>query len=279
MLRALLQYSPTSLVTKTLLYTFHAQPLSLKGYYDLLQGLVAWVSDKMRGSRSNFECYLRKDFIVRTWDGFLLYVRPRTTDPYVIHEEVYELENWFKPHAKGVVVDVGAYIGTYTVRAMRTADLVVAIEPLPVNYKALEVNIRSNDCKREADVILINKAIAETKGKTYIYLPVESKCIGTEIARLEGVHKQSFMRFNVEIDTLDNMLSSLGIERIDLMKIDIEGYVSKAFPGMIESLKKTKWLIVELWKRDLPVIHALKQLGFRLVDRHAANFLFENKRF
>jgi hypothetical protein len=55
------------------------------------------------------------------------------------------------------------------------------------------------------------------------------------------------------------MLDELGIERIDLMKIDIEGYVSKAFPGMIESLKKTKWLIVELWKRDLPVIiHVLK---------------------
>jgi hypothetical protein len=53
----------------------------------------------------------------------------------------------------------------------------------------------------------------------------------------------------------------------------------RLFPGMIESLKKTKWLIVELWKRDLPVIHALKQLGFRLVDRHGANFLFENKRF
>jgi FkbM family methyltransferase len=277
---ALFQYSPTNLVTKTLLYTFHAQSLSLKGYYDLLQGLVAWISDRLRGSGSNFECYLRKGFIVRTWDGFLFYVRPRTTDLYAICcEEVYELENWFKPHAKGVIVDVGAYIGTYTVRAMRTAKLVIAIEPLPINYKALEVNIKLNDCKREADVILINKAIAETKGKTYIYLPVESKCIGAEIAKIEGVSKQSFMGFNVEIDTLDNTLSSLGIERIDLMKIDIEGYVSKAFPGMIESLKKTKWLIVELWKRDLPVIHALKQLGFRLVDRHGANFLFENKRF
>jgi hypothetical protein len=73
------------------------------------------------------------------------------------------------------------------------------------------------------------------------------------------------------------MLDELGIERIDLMKIDIEGYVSKAFPGMIKSLKKTKCFIVELWKRDLPVIHALKQLGFCLVDRHGANFLFKNK--
>jgi len=136
-----------------------------------------------------------------------------------------------------------------------------------------------NDRRLRADIITINKAVAETKGKTYIYLPIESKCIGAEIARIEGVSKQSFMGFAVEIDTLDNMLNKLGIERIDLMKIDIEGYVSKAFPGMVESLKKTKWLIVELWKQDLPVIHALKQLGFCLVDRHSGNFLFENKRF
>jgi len=239
-----------------------------------------WISDGLRESRSNFDCYLRKGIIVRSWDGFLFYARPRTSDLYAICcEEVYELENWFKPHAEGVVVDVGAYIGTYTVRAMRTAKLVIAIEPLPINYKALQVNIKLNDCRRKADVILINKAVAEREGKTHIYLPVESKCIGAEIAKIEDGSKQSFYGFDVEIDTLDNMLSNLGIERIDLMKIDIEGYVYKAFQGMIESLKKTKWLIVELWKRDLPVIHALKQLGFRLVDRHGANFLFENKRF
>jgi FkbM family methyltransferase len=128
-------------------------------------------------------------------------------------------------------------------------------------------------------MILINKAVAEREGKTHIYLAVESKCIGAEIARLEGVHKQSFYGFDVETDTLDNILNKLGIGRIDLMKIDIEGYVSKAFSGMIESLKKTNWLIVELWKQDLPVMHTLKRLGFRLVDRHGGNFLFENKRF
>jgi hypothetical protein len=70
------------------------------------------------------------------------------------------------------------------------------------------------------------------------------------------------------------MLNKLGIERIDLMKIDIEGYVFKAFPGMVESLKKTKWLIVELWKQDSPLIHVLKRLGFRPIDYYNANFLF-----
>jgi hypothetical protein len=75
-----------------------------------------------------------------------------------------------------------------------------------------------------------------------------------EIAGLEGIPKHNFIEFDVEIDMLDNMLDELVSRELILMKIGIEGYVSKALPGMIESLKKTKWLIVELRKRDLPVI-------------------------
>jgi len=38
----------------------------------------------------------------------------RDSDLYAITlEEVFVLENWFKPLAKGVVVDVGTYIGKY----------------------------------------------------------------------------------------------------------------------------------------------------------------------
>jgi hypothetical protein len=63
---------------------------------------------------------MRKGVIVRTCEDFLFYARSRTTDLYAICcEEVYELENWFKPRAKDAVIDVGAYIGTYTVRAMK----------------------------------------------------------------------------------------------------------------------------------------------------------------
>jgi FkbM family methyltransferase len=235
-----------------------------------------WVSDGLHGSGSNFDCYLRKGIIVRSWDGFLFYARPRTSDLYAICcEEVYELENWFKPHAKGVVVDVGAYIGTYTVRAMHTADLVIAIEPLPINFKALQTNVELNTHKRRAKVILINKAIAEEK-KTKIFAPIEGVCIGAETARLESYSDKAkrFLGVDVNADALDNMLNELGIDEVYLLKIDIEGYVLKALPGMINSLKRTKILFIELLGKDLSAIYTLKQLGFKLKARHGKNFLF-----
>jgi FkbM family methyltransferase len=45
----------------------------------------------------------------------------------------------------------------------------------------------------------------------------------------------------VSADTLDNLLDGLGVERVDLLKIDIEGYVLESISGMMETLKKY-WL-------------------------------------
>jgi hypothetical protein len=59
-----------------------------------------------------------------------------------------------------------------------------------------------------------------------------------------------------------------------LLKIDIEGYVLKALPGMINSLKKTKILFIELLDKDLSAIYTIKQLGFKLKAYLSKNFLF-----
>jgi FkbM family methyltransferase len=243
----------------------------------MLQGFATWVSDSLEGSGGTFDCHLKDGGIVRSWDGFLFYARPRTSDLYAICcEEIYELENWFKPHAMGAVVDVGAYIGTYTVRAMHIADLVIAIEPLPINFKVLQTNVELNIHKRRAKVILINKAIAEKKKKTKIFIPIEDKCISGEKARLESDsdRTEKLLVFDVNVDTLDNILNELGVDKIYLLKIDIEGYVLKALPGMINSLKKTKILSIELLGKDLSAIYTLKQLGFELKASHGKNFLF-----
>ena len=158
---------------------------------------------------------------------------------------------------------------------MHTADLVVAIEPLSLNFRALRMNIKLNDHMRKVEAILVDKTIAELKGKAHIYLPItESGCLGAGVARIESALKQNFARFVVGIDTLNNILSDSGVENVDLMKISIEDYVLKALPGMINTLRKTKWLIIELWQRDLPAIRVLRHLGFHLIAQHGKNFLF-----
>jgi FkbM family methyltransferase len=185
--------------------------------------------------------------VVKTWDGFIFIARARTPDLYAIAvEEVFELENWFKPLAKGVVVDVGAYIGTYTIRAMRTADLVVAIEPFPPNFTMLQKNVELNSRLRRAEVVLVNKAVADERGKACIFTLLESGYMGTGTARLGAAPKEECVSYIVSVDTLDNILGELGIDKVNMLKIDIEGYVLKSLPVMLNTLRRTSWLLVEL---------------------------------
>jgi hypothetical protein len=172
---------------KGFFYYFNAYPLTLHSYYCLL----SWYLDHLRKAQKQPRCVA----IVKTLDGFLFAVRAWTSDLHIATSaERFELENWFKPLAKGVVVDVGAYIGTYTVRAMKKADLVVAIEPLPLNFKVLQVNVELNRWRR-GDVILINKAVAKERKETQIYTCRElywnsksdlSYCSKREVPKLYG---------------------------------------------------------------------------------------------
>jgi hypothetical protein len=72
---------------------------------------------------------------------------------------------------------------------MKKADLVVAIEPLPLNFKVLQVNVELNRWCRRGDVILINKAVAKERKETQICVPVENY-IGTARATLATVPKR-----------------------------------------------------------------------------------------
>jgi hypothetical protein len=79
----------------------------------------------------------------------------------------------------------------------------------------------------------------------------------------------------VRAEPLDDIMQRLGIECVDFLKIDIEGYVSEALPGMIETTRRTRLLMIELWRRDLLAYKKIKQLGFKLVDRRGDNYLFQ----
>jgi len=46
-----------------------------------------------------------------------------------------------------VVLDAGAFVGDYTVKATRKAKEVVAVEPLPWAFKILKENIEINQLK------------------------------------------------------------------------------------------------------------------------------------
>ncbi|ADN50925.1 FkbM family methyltransferase [Vulcanisaeta distributa] len=156
-------------------------------------------------------------------------IRPRSGDFYDILGEHYELNHWLAlvlnttKHA--VIVDVGAYIGGYTVRACKKAKRVIAIEPLESAATLLRKNVELNNCN---NVVLIKKAVWKEQGK----VPMKIVEFNEEESRID--HNGNII---IEADTLDNIIKELGIDRIDFLKIDIEGAEAEAIHGMKETLK------------------------------------------
>jgi FkbM family methyltransferase len=195
---------------------------------------------------------INNDIIIKTYDGYQFKIRKYRDDVYYacLLKELYEYKNWFLKYVKGTFVDVGAYIGGYTVRASKLADFVIAIEPQPSIFKILSFNVKINGYSKK--VKLINKAVWKDKG-------IIKMSIGgpTSFISNKGIE--------VEADTLDNILD--GINKIDFMKIDIEGAELEAFDGMKKSLLKTKILMIEIIPKNLKEMYKrLKTMNFKLVD-------------
>ena len=123
-------------------------------------------------------------YLIRYKD-LLFWARLNEIPSALLTWEQYELNKWFIPNIKdGIVIDVGANIGGYTVRACKYAEKIISIEPLPDVAKILERNVKLN-CDQNK-VIIINKAINNRKKRIQLYIPKE----GTPLA--------SFRKFSPE---------------------------------------------------------------------------------
>ncbi len=124
--------------------------------------------------------------------------------------------------------------------------------------------------------ILINKAISDKKGIAKLTILVDIKDNRGAYSIVQNV-KNNFIMEEVQVDTLDNIISSLDLNKIDLIKIDIEGALVVALKGMSNTLKITDKLIVEIWEKDEWIIDEIINLDFKLVDRIKSNYFFIKK--
>ncbi len=143
-----------------------------------------------------------------------------------------------------VVIDMGANIGYFTLLSARlvgSEGRVFSFEPNPKNFEYLNKNIRLNDYK---NVNAEQKAVSNVNGKTKLFIcPYDSghhtinKADGVEAYRLG--RKGKVESIEVETVTLDEYLKNK-TDRVDVMKIDVEGAEALSFKGMEETLNNNK---------------------------------------
>jgi FkbM family methyltransferase len=196
-------------------------------------------------------------------DGNMLFYRPFTWDHEAI-KDVYgyeEYEKVFHIREGDVVVDVGAHIGTFSLKAgrkVKSNGVVLAVEPEKDNYSLLTANKKINNLE---NIITIYGALSDHTGEASLYSR-EGHSGGFSI-----VEKHSSHYIRVPVFTLDNLASKFQLNRIDYLKIDAEGSELAALQGGKRILKDSdaKIVVAAYHKSNNPkkITIFLQSLGYR----------------
>lgn len=149
--------------------------------------------------------------------------------------------------AGAVVLDIGANIGYYTLifaKCVGPKGHVFAFEPEPGNFALLQENVSANGYR---NVTLSRLAVSDRTGRARLYVDAGN-------AGDCRIYDSQDNRPSIEIETtrLDDYFASPP-DRIDLIKMDIQGAESAALRGMLGLLEKHRQvkLVVEFWPYGL----------------------------
>ena len=135
-----------------------------------------------------------------------------------------EFEKYVRPG--DTVIDAGAYVGIHTLKLSKLvgpSGTVHAFEPDPGTFAVLKRNIESNDIQ---NVKLYNVGLGDSGGNIKISMAIDENRGATQwVYAPDG---------DVNVITID----SLGLEKLDFIKIDVEGMEQKVFTGMRETIQK-----------------------------------------
>jgi FkbM family methyltransferase len=163
----------------------------------------------------------------------------------------------------GTFIDIGANMGFFTLYAAKRGAKVIAIEPLPELFERLSFNMAINDLSG----VLLNEAVGPAFGEVHIQRG--NSDLGNSRVGTSG--------HSTPMRPLDAILTQAAFTRVDLLKIDVEGFEDQVLCPFFRTAPQSSWpisIIMEhsshaQWSEDL--LEDLKQRGYRPKARNRAN--------
>lgn len=174
--------------------------------------------------------------------------------------------------AGDTVLDIGANIGVQTLSyaiAVGSTGKVVSFEPHPATFKRLEEHLHMNSTK---NVHALNMGIGPTETTLTMYEVVGSNSGMNRIINNMEVPER-FPHVEVKVSPLGKALAGAGIDRINAIKIDVEGYEMAVLRGCEAELVRDKpILLIELDDANLrendssarELVAFLERLGYHI---------------
>ncbi len=223
------------------------------------------------------EPQLVEDARIAVKDGFTFHIRARTDDLGHIRQTTHRrLLDAVATHlpAGGVAIDAGANIGIFSAnfsRAVGPSGRVISIEMMPQTAHSLRQTIALNSL---GNVELIEMALSDEAGSAiHVGMPDRSHFGQASIIRNVESGGRSI---SVETTTLDDVTQ--GLDRVHVIKMDLEGAELLALRGARRTLQITDAVLYEVADDDTAIDRIFSDNGYRIRRIDGLNKLAERPR-
>jgi FkbM family methyltransferase len=157
----------------------------------------------------------------------------------------------------GVVLDIGAHVGFFTIPIAQRAAQVHAFEPNPESAHYLHINVEQNG--------LLSKVVEHP-----IALGSQEQKVDMEDIGDKEDHSSRHVREGgaIPMRTLD----SFEFPKVDVIKIDVEGYEPEVLEGARSLIEKHQPVI--LFEVNLPALRKYGRQSLRRIERSLPGYTF-----
>lgn len=183
-------------------------------------------------------------------------------NPIYEPQETRFIQSFLKPDM--ICVDVGAFIGYFTIMMAKIAKRVYAFEPEQLNCGTLLRNVSLNG--RQDNVLVYPYAVGSRDGQSITLY----KC-----ATNHGMHRVYLSKWchDAGVDLVNSVTLDWIVEHADFIKMDIEGSEYGALLGMQRILKESRPTIlmefhvpsiIEYGVKPIEIINYLNNLDYKI---------------
>ncbi len=161
-----------------------------------------------------------------------------------------------------VFLDVGCNFGGYTwwvLSLLGDRCRVVALEPDPELNTRLRFNLATNGC---GNVTVLPYAAGEADGTAILHINEGNRGENTLLETADGPKSRAVQ---VPLRTLCGVLGEVGVDRVDILKIDIEGLEPPVLRAFFRDSDPSVWPLLLLCERKETVRH--RELERDLLER------------
>jgi FkbM family methyltransferase len=178
-----------------------------------------------------------------------------------------------------IFVDIGANVGTYALWAARRvgpAGIVIALEPHPRTFAKLEFNRTANGLQ---NACCLNVAAGPDAGAATLHFDGGGNIGGASLLASQTADRRADVM--VAIRPLADILLEQKILRIDVIKVDVEGYEDRALLSYFDHASRDCWpktIMIETvlsgrWERDC--LAELAKRGYERVAGTTENVILQ----